>query len=165
MQTTTAHACTRANTEIDKKRKRMQRGHSCKRRARAHIPHACTRTHTHTCLASAFTSEFVGVWGIPAFMHFVYAVLFCVMVKSRLAPDRKWHSLIQAAARPRIIKTHRLQDNMLNRFSRGKLHSCNVVDIVADAVDDGMLSSRDPFFKIGRSPDRHNAERNVWRSI
>ena len=98
-------------------------------------------------------------------MYLLYAVLFCVMVKSRLAPDRKWQSLIQAAARPHIIKTGRFQDNMLNRFSRGKLHSCDVVDIVADAVDDGMLSSGDLFFKIGRSSDRHNAERNVWRAI
>ena len=106
------------------------------------------RAHTHTCLASAFRIEFVGVWGIPACMYFLYAVLFCVMVKSRLAPDRKWQSLIQAAARPRIIKTGRFQDNMLNRFSRGKLHRCDVVDIVADAIDDGMLSSGDLFFKI-----------------
>ena len=59
----------------------------------------------------------------------------------------------------------KFRQNLLRRFSSGKLSCVDVVDIASDAVRDGMLSRADPLFKIGSWKSTHNASRNLWNTI
>ena len=72
------------------------------------------------------------------------------MVKSSLVRDANYLG-VRAALKQ--TSSTSVRSNLLRRFCKGKLNASDVVDLVANLVDDGVYQDLDRFYKLAIRKD------------